>query len=104
MSLPNIVWESAFDTVRGTSAVDASNILSRGPPPKRRKTQLACNCCRVRKTKCDGGRPVCYACEKRGTREDCLYEEGSLKTRKYVGDPKGLAVFTVDSSQGIYKH
>ncbi|EGU86233.1 hypothetical protein FOXB_03255 [Fusarium oxysporum f. sp. conglutinans Fo5176] len=82
MSLPNIVWESAFDTVRGTSAVDASNILSRGPPPKRRKTQLACNCCRVRKTKCDGGRPVCYACEKRGTREDCLYEEGSLKTRK----------------------
>ncbi|KAI8411405.1 hypothetical protein FOFC_07999 [Fusarium oxysporum] len=84
MSLPNIVWESAFDTVRGTSAVDASNILSRGPPPKRRKTQLACNCCRVRKTKCDGGRPVCYACEKRGTREDCLYEEGSLKTRKNI--------------------
>ncbi|KAH7147108.1 fungal-specific transcription factor domain-containing protein [Dactylonectria estremocensis] len=89
MSFPDIVWQSAFDSVCGALAADAGNILSQGPRPKRRKTQLACNCCRVRKTKCDGGRPVCYACEKRGSRKDCLYEEGSLKTRKLEQLEKG---------------
>ncbi|KAH6953982.1 fungal-specific transcription factor domain-containing protein [Ilyonectria sp. MPI-CAGE-AT-0026] len=84
MSFPDIVWQSAFDSVCGSLAADAGNILSQGLRPKRRKTQLACTCCRVRKTKCDGGRPVCYACEKRGSRKDCLYEEGSLKTRKHI--------------------
>ncbi|KAH7109492.1 fungal-specific transcription factor domain-containing protein [Dactylonectria estremocensis] len=89
MSFPDIVWQSAFDSVCGALAADAGNILSQGPRPKRRKTQLACNCCRVRKTKCDGGRPVCYACEKRGSRKDCFYEEGSLKTRKLEQLEKG---------------
>ncbi|KAH6981437.1 fungal-specific transcription factor domain-containing protein [Ilyonectria destructans] len=89
MSFPDIVWQSAFDSVCGSLAADAGNILSQGLRPKRRKTQLACTCCRVRKTKCDGGRPVCYACEKRGSRKDCLYEEGSLKTRKLEQLEKG---------------
>ncbi|KAH7237922.1 fungal-specific transcription factor domain-containing protein [Fusarium solani] len=89
MSFPDIVWQSTFDSVCGALAADAGNILAQGPRPKRRKTQLACNCCRVRKTKCDGGRPVCYACEKRGSRNDCLYEEGSLKTRKLEQLEKG---------------
>ncbi|KAJ3541642.1 hypothetical protein NM208_g4515 [Fusarium decemcellulare] len=84
MSLPDSVWKNAYDMVGEALAADATDVIFSEPRPKRRKTQLACNCCRVRKTRCDGGRPVCFACEKRGSIQDCLYEEGALKTRQYI--------------------
>ncbi|KAK8070948.1 hypothetical protein PG997_011151 [Apiospora hydei] len=38
---------------------------------KRIGTQIACNSCRVKKTRCDGRRPTCGPCRKRTT--DCTY-------------------------------
>ncbi|KAH6961755.1 fungal-specific transcription factor domain-containing protein [Ilyonectria sp. MPI-CAGE-AT-0026] len=75
-------WEIGFDLDLASFAADASNMLPEEPPPKRRKIQLACNSCRMRKTRCDGRRPVCSPCERRGSGDDCLYEEGTLHTRK----------------------
>ncbi|KAL0961098.1 hypothetical protein HGRIS_006079 [Hohenbuehelia grisea] len=40
----------------------------RGP----RKTEVACNFCRGRKLRCDGGRPSCYNCTSRN--KECHYE------------------------------
>ncbi|KAF7422529.1 hypothetical protein PC9H_010685 [Pleurotus ostreatus] len=40
----------------------------RGP----RKTEVACNFCRGRKLRCDGGRPSCYNCTQRN--KECFYE------------------------------
>ncbi|KAL4264772.1 Zn(2)-C6 fungal-type domain-containing protein [Pleurotus pulmonarius] len=40
----------------------------RGP----RKTEVACNFCRGRKLRCDGGRPSCYNCTQRN--KECAYE------------------------------
>ncbi|KAF5528159.1 Sorbicillinoid biosynthetic cluster transcription factor sor3 [Colletotrichum aenigma] len=50
------------------------------PPRKRRKTQLACNPCRARKSGCDGTRPVCTACQKKGMQQQCTYQESVLHT------------------------
>ncbi|KAH6984056.1 fungal-specific transcription factor domain-containing protein [Ilyonectria destructans] len=75
-------WEIGFDLDLASFAADASNMLPEEPPPKRRKIQLACNSCRMRKTRCDGRRPVCSPCERRGSGDDCLYEEGTLHTCK----------------------
>ncbi|KAK5044717.1 hypothetical protein LTR84_010491 [Exophiala bonariae] len=38
--------------------------------PKRRKTLLACEICRNKKTKCDGQRPVCGPCTRKGWGSD----------------------------------
>ncbi|EXK24052.1 hypothetical protein FOMG_19203 [Fusarium oxysporum f. sp. melonis 26406] len=38
-------------------------------------TQLACNACRKRKIRCDGRRPQCEACRRRGEQEPCTYSE-----------------------------
>ncbi|KAJ5837191.1 hypothetical protein N7447_003217 [Penicillium robsamsonii] len=40
---------------------------------KRRRSALACNTCRGRRTKCDGKRPRCYFCIERD--KDCFYPE-----------------------------
>ena len=41
---------------------------------RRQKVDLACDVCRQRKVKCDGGRPVCGNCSKRPTlRAKCAY-------------------------------
>jgi hypothetical protein len=56
------------------------------PQRKRRKIALACGPCRERKIRCDGTKPVCLTCEKRRTKDKCVYEEatGTLKTQKYA--------------------
>ncbi|GAD91859.1 hypothetical protein NECHADRAFT_77081 [Paecilomyces variotii No. 5] len=41
---------------------------------KRRRTVLACNECREKKRKCDGIKPVCGACERRGI-SNCVWDE-----------------------------
>ncbi|KAH7310824.1 fungal-specific transcription factor domain-containing protein [Stachybotrys elegans] len=35
-------------------------------PAKRRRVALACDLCRERKIRCDGAKPICKQCEKRG--------------------------------------
>ncbi|KAH7146826.1 fungal-specific transcription factor domain-containing protein [Dactylonectria estremocensis] len=82
MFTPKMSWEIGFDLGLASFTTDASSMLPEEPPAKRRKTQLACNCCRVRKTRCDGRRPICSPCERRSSGEDCLYEDGTLNTRK----------------------
>ncbi|KAJ0413013.1 hypothetical protein BJY00DRAFT_306620 [Aspergillus carlsbadensis] len=44
-----------------------------GHEGKRRRSALACNTCRGRRTKCDGRRPKCSFCEERG--RECVYQE-----------------------------
>jgi hypothetical protein len=41
------------------------------PQSKRRRTALACDSCRARKTRCDGARPACNVCVAMDF--DCLY-------------------------------
>ncbi|GKU23152.1 transcription factor [Fusarium langsethiae] len=61
-----------------------------GPPAsKRRRIGLACNACRVRKSRCDGHRPSCSSCLSLGV--SCLYEPGESSTnvivrKDYVSD------------------
>lgn len=40
---------------------------------KRARVSRACNRCRYRKTRCDGRRPFCVPCERRGFSENCTY-------------------------------
>lgn len=41
---------------------------------KRKRVALACSTCRERKVRCDGGKPVCTPCSKRGALEhECTY-------------------------------
>lgn len=47
-------------------------------PYKRRKTLLACNQCRDRKTRCSGDRPLCRSCQERHLQ--CQYEQASIRT------------------------
>ncbi|KAF3766189.1 hypothetical protein M406DRAFT_339457 [Cryphonectria parasitica EP155] len=51
------------------------------PPSKRRRVNAACLTCRKRKTRCDGEKPICSACEKNG--HQCLgYPDVPEKTTK----------------------
>ncbi|KAF3395135.1 hypothetical protein DPV78_009209 [Talaromyces pinophilus] len=58
-------------------------------PAKRRKILLACNTCRDRKTRCDGRRPACSACIKKGIGAECVFEETSLKNQRFVSTLEG---------------
>ncbi|EED16213.1 C6 transcription factor, putative [Talaromyces stipitatus ATCC 10500] len=50
------------------------------PPTKRRKTRLACDECRIKKIKCDGAKPLCAACMKKGwPQEKCVYNDADRK-------------------------
>ncbi|KZL67492.1 transcriptional regulatory protein, partial [Colletotrichum incanum] len=52
--------------------------LAQVPPKKRKKTQLACNPCRSRKSGCDGARPVCSPCQSKGWQQQCTYQKSVL--------------------------
>ncbi|WAO84520.1 Fungal-trans domain-containing protein [Fusarium falciforme] len=41
---------------------------------RRRRIQTACKSCQDRKTRCDGSRPACSACHRRGVAAECIYE------------------------------
>ncbi|KAJ4217211.1 hypothetical protein NW759_009158 [Fusarium solani] len=41
---------------------------------RRRRIQTACKSCQDRKTRCDGSRPACSACHRRGVAVECIYE------------------------------
>ncbi|KAI8943582.1 hypothetical protein NX059_001577 [Plenodomus lindquistii] len=48
-----------------------SPTLGADPVSKRKRTTVACDVCRERRTGCNGARPMCAACRKRDTR--CTY-------------------------------
>ncbi|KAI0973650.1 fungal-specific transcription factor domain-containing protein [Xylaria arbuscula] len=49
--------------------------------PRRRKAALACESCRERKIRCDGGKPICAACRRRGlSLEQCVYTIDNART------------------------
>ncbi|OQU94047.1 Fungal Zn2-Cys6 binuclear cluster domain-containing protein isoform 2 [Cladophialophora immunda] len=47
------------------------SVGDRNSRPKRNKTELACDTCRKRKSRCDGRRPSCSHCDNMGL--DCIY-------------------------------
>lgn len=67
--MPSDVIEVTTDP--DTSVQDADNTISvsvsaSGRPTKRKRVALACDSCRDRKIKCDGSKPICSPCGKRG--------------------------------------
>ncbi|KAK8013763.1 hypothetical protein PG991_009356 [Apiospora marii] len=68
-----------------TSAAPGPDTALVAPPPlvravinetrkrKRVGTQLACNLCRLKKTRCDGTRPSCHSCVRRSKK--CVYND-----------------------------
>ncbi|CZR66265.1 uncharacterized protein PAC_16166 [Phialocephala subalpina] len=59
-----------MSTMNGIQNTEYEN--SERAQKRRRKTLFACNPCRSRKTRCDGGRPHCTVCTARGVK--CVYE------------------------------
>ncbi|QSZ28565.1 hypothetical protein DSL72_003063 [Monilinia vaccinii-corymbosi] len=64
----------------------------RAPVRKRRRTQLACNSCRQRKTACNGDRPACSSCVRREVQDSCSYEEATVGSKASVNAGKTLVV------------
>jgi hypothetical protein len=56
---------------------------------RRRKISLACEPCRERKSRCDGGKPICSTCQRRSLGlERCVYKLENARTAstdEYVG-------------------
>lgn len=48
---------------------------------RRRRIQTACKSCQDRKTRCDGSRPACSACHRRGVAVECIYENSPASAR-----------------------
>ncbi|EJD02547.1 uncharacterized protein FOMMEDRAFT_168970 [Fomitiporia mediterranea MF3/22] len=57
--------------------------MSSGKTSTLKKGQ-ACTCCRRRKTRCDGARPVCTQCATNGRELDCEYTDGFGPTRTEI--------------------
>ncbi|KAK4096161.1 hypothetical protein N658DRAFT_519361 [Parathielavia hyrcaniae] len=74
------------ETMRGTDLTS--------PRPKRHKIDVACEICRARKVRCDGGRPTCGNCRKRlnmGVR--CTYSAAPIeRTSDPLHDPQSIRV------------
>ncbi|TGO41160.1 hypothetical protein BHYA_0025g00100 [Botrytis hyacinthi] len=62
------------------------------PVRKRRRTQLACNSCRQRKTACNGDRPSCSSCIRRGVQDGCSYEEATVGSKASINTGKSLMI------------
>ncbi|KAK3310454.1 uncharacterized protein B0T15DRAFT_389212 [Chaetomium strumarium] len=68
--------------LRGKSGSRPGSVAAPSVIPARRKrgqaTTAACGACRKRKSKCDGGRPVCSICRDRGTA--CEFDTNAAET------------------------
>lgn len=51
-------------------------------PPARKRISVACDVCRNRRTQCDGSRPTCSACSRRGSQ--CTYPKKEDRSRSAV--------------------
>lgn len=55
-------------------ADDTMSVSTSSRPTKRKRVALACDNCRERKIKCDGSKPICSPCNKRGEPPgQCVY-------------------------------
>ncbi|KAN0122781.1 Fungal specific transcription factor domain containing protein [Hyaloscypha variabilis] len=69
----------------GTSLLDQNleDQAPRSPPRKRQRIPSACEPCRRRKTRCDGNRPVCSLCLRRGSSQQlCMYRKDPTIDRR----------------------
>ncbi|KAL2871215.1 Zn(II)2Cys6 transcription factor domain-containing protein [Aspergillus lucknowensis] len=57
--------------------------LEDAPSSKRRRVPLACRSCRERKVRCDGKRPNCSTCQRRGHPEEPCEYMVITETAKY---------------------
>ncbi|KAF8903132.1 hypothetical protein CPB84DRAFT_1774939 [Gymnopilus junonius] len=73
-----------------TPVASSRSAPPRVKPPRSKKITVACNFCRSRKLKCDGGRPTCSQCLKRNNPCDYMPQNkrrGTQRARK--GDETG---------------
>ncbi|KAK7469271.1 hypothetical protein VKT23_003756 [Stygiomarasmius scandens] len=64
---------------------DGVSVKSKGTKQRSKKITVACNFCRSRKLKCDGGRPACSQCVKRSNSCDYMPQNkrrGTISRRK----------------------
>ncbi|KAK3333070.1 fungal-specific transcription factor domain-containing protein [Cercophora scortea] len=61
------------------------------PANKRKKVQLACHPCRIRKTGCDGEQPCCTTCRIRGWQDRCGYQSANPR-----GDASAITLAELD--------
>jgi hypothetical protein len=66
-----------------TSARAPATVPADSPYVRRKRAIAACQFCRLRKTKCDNGRPVCGSCRHHKAR--CVYADGSEADGLQVG-------------------
>ncbi|EXL96025.1 fungal-specific transcription factor domain-containing protein [Fusarium oxysporum II5] len=52
------------------------------PPNPRKRASVACNGCRVKRTKCDGSQPRCSACYDR--QQDCEYTQAESNRKRHT--------------------
>ncbi|PVI02836.1 hypothetical protein DM02DRAFT_640994 [Periconia macrospinosa] len=63
----------------------------RARPSKRKRIALACSACRTRKIRCDGSKPLCRPCQKRGESPGaCLYTV-IAQTAKHVSEQEYIS-------------
>ncbi|KAF2008697.1 hypothetical protein BU24DRAFT_429269 [Aaosphaeria arxii CBS 175.79] len=74
--LPNIAGRG-----RGVSREPPPPPTNKHPQKERKRIAVACEACRMRKTKCDGRQPKCNKCDER--RSTCIYAEVIPMKRKY---------------------
>ncbi|KAF4464291.1 Nitrogen assimilation transcription factor nit-4 [Fusarium albosuccineum] len=73
----------------------SSTFASRSEPLKRQRigTQLACNACRRRKIRCDGQKPQCEACRRRGETQSCIYAQTRAQSQASKESEQALQLF-----------
>ncbi|KAH8898859.1 hypothetical protein GQ53DRAFT_836866 [Thozetella sp. PMI_491] len=69
---------------------------------KRPRAFLACNGCKVKKSKCDGGRPVCERCVKLGI--ECVYSLNDRDKRLHRREGRRASRSTTDVNNPLEKH
>lgn len=80
--LRSVIRISGMSHVQSRSQGAAAEDVSRPSKAKRQKIKLACQACRDRKTRCDGVRPHCSTCIKRGVSTSCEYEATTSVSRR----------------------
>ncbi|POR34365.1 hypothetical protein TPAR_05451 [Tolypocladium paradoxum] len=65
-------------SLSGPSAFCRDERTASGGQTKRRRVHTACMVCQVRKTGCDGRRPACSTCSRRGVAADCAYDSAAI--------------------------
>ncbi|KAF2453197.1 fungal-specific transcription factor domain-containing protein [Lineolata rhizophorae] len=71
------------DGSKAAEAAEANDMVQQGGGSKRRRIALACNACRVKKSRCDGARPKCTLCSDLGF--ECVYVQSASSSNIIVG-------------------